>query len=43
MNENGLALCADGEMTRAQAADILYKAYGLAQNAPGVAVFKTEQ
>lgn len=43
MNENGLMLTADGELTRAQAADILYKAHGLAQNAPGVAVFKTEQ
>ncbi len=43
MNENGLNLTADGELTRAQIADILYKAYGLAQNAPGVAVFKTEQ
>ena len=43
MNENGLMLTADGELTRAQVADILYKAYGLAQNAPGIAVFKTEQ
>ena len=43
MNENGLMLTADGELTRAQVADILYKAYTLAQNAPGIAVFKTEQ
>lgn len=43
MNENGLLLTADGELTRAQVAEILYKANGLAQNAPGVAVFKTEQ
>ncbi len=43
MNENGLMLTADGELTRAQVANILYKAYSLAQNAPGVAVFKTEQ
>ena len=43
MDENGLTLTADGELTRAQVADILYKAYHLAQNAPGIAVFKTEQ
>jgi hypothetical protein len=43
MNENGLLLTADEALTRAQVADILYKAYGLAQNAPGIAVFKTEQ
>lgn len=43
MNENGLVLTADDQLTRAQVANILYKAYGLAQNAPGVAVFKTEQ
>ncbi len=43
MNENGLLLSADEALTRAQVADILYKAYGLAQNAPGIAVFKTEQ
>lgn len=43
MNENGLLLTADGELTRAQVAEILYKANGLAQNAPGVAVFKAEQ
>lgn len=43
MNENGLTLTADGALTRAQIADILYKAYHLAQNAPGIAVFKTEQ
>ena len=43
MNENGLMLTADGELNRAQVADILYKAYTLAQNAPGIAVFKTEQ
>ena len=43
MNENGLTLTAEGELTRAQVADILYKAHRLAQNAPGIAVFKTEQ
>ena len=43
MNENGLVLTADDELTRAQVADILYKAHTLAQNAPGIAVFKTEQ
>jgi len=43
MHENGLTLTADGELTRAQVAELLYKAYGLAQNAPGVAVFKVEQ
>lgn len=43
MNENGLTLTAEGELTRAQVADILYKAHCLAQNAPGIAVFKTEQ
>ena len=43
MNENGLMLTVEGELTRAQVAELLYKAYGLAQNAPGVAVFKTEQ
>ena len=43
MNENGLLLTADEALTRAQVADILYKVYGLAQNAPGIAVFKTEQ
>ena len=43
MNENGLMLTADGALTRAQVAEILYKAHGLAQNAPGIAVFKTEQ
>lgn len=43
MNENGLTITADGTLTRAQVADILYKAYHLAQDAPGVAVFKTEQ
>ncbi len=43
MQENGLLLTADGQLTRAQVAELLYKAYGLAQNAPGVAVFKVEQ
>ena len=43
MQENGLLLTADGELTRAQVAELLYKAYGLAQNAPGVAVFQVEQ
>lgn len=43
MNEHGLTLTADGELNRGQVAEILYKAHGLAQNAPGVAVFKTEQ
>ena len=43
MNENGLTLTADGQLTRAQVAEILYKAHGLAQNAPGIAVFKVEQ
>ncbi len=43
MNENGIMLDAEGVLNRAQVADILYKAYGLAQNAPGVAVLKTEQ
>ena len=43
MQENGLLLTADGQLNRAQVAELLYKAYGLAQNAPGVAVFKVEQ
>jgi hypothetical protein len=43
MNENGLMLVADEALNRAQVADILYKAHTLAQNAPGVAVFQTEQ
>jgi len=43
MQENGLLLTADGQLTRAQVAELLYKAYGLAQNAPGVAVFQIEQ
>lgn len=43
MNENGFMLIADEALNRAQVADILYKAHTLAQNAPGVAVFQTEQ
>lgn len=43
MRENGLMLTAEEPLTRAQVAEVLYQAYGLAQNAPGVAVFKAEQ
>ena len=43
MHENGIMLEAEGVLNRAQVANILYQAYGLAQNAPGVAVFKVEQ
>ena len=43
MRENGLMLTAEEPLTRAQVAEVLYQAYALAQNAPGVAVFKAEQ
>ena len=43
MNENGLLLTAGQTLTRADAAVILYEAYHLAQSAPGLAVFNTQQ
>ena len=42
MNTHGIALDAQACLTRERVAQLMYQISGMAQNAPGVAVFKTE-
>lgn len=43
MNANGISLSCDETLTRGQAAQILYLASQLAEDAPGMAVFRAQQ
>ena len=43
MHDNGLRLSVDAQMTRGDVAVLLYQVSGIAENAPGMAVFRMQQ